>query len=89
MIKRLHVKKNDVVVVLSGEDGGKRGKVLQVLPKKERVIIEGVNFIKKHVKKSPNNPQGGIETREGTIHASKVMLAEKYDQRKARRTKAA
>src|SRR5271156_4318212 len=78
-----HVKKNDEVVVLSGTQQGKRGKVLEVLRDRSRVIVEGVNFIKKHSRKTPNQPEGGIIEREGTLHISKVMLAADYDNRKS------
>ncbi len=78
-----HVKKNDEVVVLSGTQQGKRGKVLQVLRDRSRVIIEGVNFIKKSARKSQDQPQGGIVEREGALHISKVMLAADYDNRKS------
>ena len=84
-----HVKKNDEVVVLSGTQRGKRGKVLEVLRDRSRVIVEGVNFIKKAARKSPDQPQGGIIEREGTLHISKVMLAERYDARKGAAPKAA
>ena len=77
-----HVKKNDEVVVLSGTQQGKRGKVLQVLRDRSRVIIEGVNFIKKAARKSQEQPQGGIIEREGALHISKVMLAADYDSRR-------
>jgi large subunit ribosomal protein L24 len=77
-----HVKKNDEVVVLTGTQQGKRGKVLQVLRDRSRVIIEGVNFIKKAARKSQEQPQGGIVEREGALHISKVMLAADYDSRK-------
>ena len=77
-----HVKKNDEVVVLSGARQGQRGKVLEVLRDRSRVIIEGVNFIKKHSRKSPQQPEGGIIEREGALHISKVMLATEYDKRK-------
>jgi large subunit ribosomal protein L24 len=77
-----HVKKNDEVVVLSGTQQGKRGKVLEVLRDRSRVIVEGVNFIKKHSRKTPNQPEGGIIEREGALHISKVMLASAYDSRK-------
>jgi large subunit ribosomal protein L24 len=77
-----HVKKNDEVVVLSGTQQGKRGKVLQVLRDRNRVIIEGVNLIKKAARKSQEQPQGGIIEREGALHISKVMLASDYDSRK-------
>jgi large subunit ribosomal protein L24 len=79
---KFHVKKNDEVVVLSGTQQGKRGKVLQVLRDRHRVIIEGVNFIKKSARKSQEQPQGGIVEREGALHISKVMLASAYDSRR-------
>ena len=71
-----HVKKGDQVQVISGNHSGSVGKVLQVLPKKERVLIEGVRLIKKHVRKSQDNPQGAIVEREGPIHISNVKLVE-------------
>jgi large subunit ribosomal protein L24 len=83
---RFHVKKNDEVVVLTGTQQGKRGKVLQVLRDRSRVIIEGVNFIKKASRKSQQQPQGGIVKREGALHISKVMLAADYDSRKGSKT---
>jgi large subunit ribosomal protein L24 len=79
---KFHVKKNDVVVVTSGAHRGSRGKVLQILTKKNRVLIEGVHLIKKAMRKSQDNPQGGIVEREGSIHISNVVLADKYDARK-------
>jgi large subunit ribosomal protein L24 len=79
---KFHVKKNDEVVVLTGTQQGKRGKVLEVLRDRHRVIIEGVNFIKKSSRKSQEQPQGGIIEREGALHISKVMLAAAYDSRK-------
>jgi large subunit ribosomal protein L24 len=79
---KFHVKKNDEVVVLTGTQQGKRGKVLEVLRDRSRVIVEGVNFIKKASRKTQEQPQGGIIEREGTLHISKVMLAADYDARK-------
>jgi len=73
---RMHVKKGDLVVVISGKYRGKRGKVLRVLSKTGRVVVEGVNVVKRHTKPSPKNPQGGILEREAPIHASKVMLVD-------------
>lgn len=70
----MHVKKGDTVVVIAGKDKGKTGKILQVFPKKERVIIEGVNMIKKHQKPAGNMRQGGIIEMEAPIHVSNVML---------------
>jgi large subunit ribosomal protein L24 len=78
----LHIKKNDMVVVLSGEDKGKVGKVLAMFPGKGRVLVEGVNVIHKALRKSQNNPKGGIITKEGAIHISKVMKQERYDARR-------
>jgi len=79
---KFHVKKNDEVVILSGTQQGKRGKVLEVLRDRGRVIVEGVNFIKKASRKSQEQPQGGIIEREGALHISKIMLAADYDSRK-------
>jgi len=70
----MHIKKNDEVKVLSGEYRGKRGKVLKVLREQNRVIVEGVNFIKRHMKPSSKMPQGGIIKKEAPIHLSNVML---------------
>lgn len=70
----MHVKKGDTVVVISGKDKGKVGKVLQAIPKKDRVIVEGVNMVKKHQKPTPNMQQGGIIEREAPIHVSNVMI---------------
>lgn len=78
---KMHVKKNDLVVVLGGNEQGKRGRILAVNPKSGRVVIEGVKMIKKAVRKSQDRPQGGFLEREGWIHASKVMLAEAYDKK--------
>jgi large subunit ribosomal protein L24 len=80
-----HVKKNDEVVVISGTERGKRGKILEVLPKNKRVIIEGIKMIKKHSKRSQEHPEGRIVEREGTIHISNVMRAEDFDARAAKR----
>ncbi|MFD1067351.1 50S ribosomal protein L24 [Oceanobacillus locisalsi] len=69
----MHVKKGDKVKVLSGKDRGKEGTVLEAFPKKERVLIEGVNMIQKHAKPSQDNPQGGILNIEAPIHVSNVL----------------
>jgi len=68
------VRKNDLVVVIAGNYRGKRGRVLKVFPKENRIIVEGVNFIKRHTKPSSKNPQGGIIQREAPIHVSNVMV---------------
>lgn len=70
----MHVKKGDTVVVISGKDKGKKGKVLVAMPKENRVIVEGVNMITKHQKPSAKVQQGGIIHQEGPIHVSNVML---------------
>ena len=75
--QNFHVKKGDNVVVVTGNQKDATGKVLQVLPKKQQVLIEGVRLIKKHQKKSQDNPQGRIIEREGPIHISNVKIAEK------------
>ncbi len=80
-----HVKKNDEVVVIAGADKGKRGRVIAVEPTTQRVIVEGVRMIKKHMRKSQQNPQGAIIEREGSIHASNVMKAEVFDARAVNR----
>jgi len=72
--RKLNLKKGDYVVVISGEDKGKKGHILRAYPKTGRVIVEKVNLIKKHAKPSQRNPQGGIITKEAPINASNVML---------------
>jgi large subunit ribosomal protein L24 len=68
------VRKNDEVIVIGGKDRGKRGRVLQVMPEKNRVLVEGVNVIKRHTRANPQrNIKGGIVEREAAIHASNVM----------------
>ena len=81
----LHVKKGDQVVVIAGADKGKRGRIISVAPKSQRVIVEGARMIKKHMRKSQQNPQGAIVQREGTIHISNVMKAGQFDARAAKR----
>ncbi|MBQ6204660.1 MAG: 50S ribosomal protein L24 [Prevotella sp.] len=71
---KIHIKKNDTVIVLAGEDKGKTGKVLKVLREKERAIVEGVNMISKSQKPSAKNPQGGIVKQEAPIHISNLSL---------------
>ena len=70
----MHVKKGDKVMVISGKDKGKTGVILSAFPKKDRVLVEGVNIVKKHVKPNQLNPQGGIVSQEAAIHVSNVML---------------
>ncbi|RCW63561.1 50S ribosomal protein L24 [Saliterribacillus persicus] len=69
----MHVKKGDKVQVISGKDKGKQGTILAAFPKKDRVLVEGVNVVKKHAKPSQDNPQGGILNQEASIHISNVL----------------
>lgn len=86
---KFHVKKGDEVVVIAGTEKGKRGKIIEVLTKKQRVIVEGCKMIKRHTRKNQQYPQGAIIEREGTIHISNVMKAAVYDARAAKRGAAA
>lgn len=76
---KFHVKKGDHVEVISGNFKGSTGKILEMLPRKQRILIEGVRIIKKHTKKSQDNPQGKIVEREGPIHISNVKLVERSE----------
>lgn len=76
MANKMHVKKGDTVVVISGKDKGKKGRVLAAFPKDQRVLVEGVNLVKKHQKPNAANPQGGIITQEAPIHVSNVLIAD-------------
>ncbi|MBR5698114.1 MAG: 50S ribosomal protein L24 [Prevotella sp.] len=73
-MSKLHIRKNDTVVVLAGEDKGKTGKVLKVLVKENRAIVEGVNIVSKSAKPSAKHPQGGIIKQEAPIHMSNLNL---------------
>jgi len=81
---KLHVRKGDNVEVISGNFKGSSGKVLEVIARKERVLIEGVRMIKKHLKKSQDNPQGKIAEREGPIHISNVRVLERGERAAAK-----
>ena len=82
---KVRIKKNDTVLVRAGKDRGKRGRVLQVLPEKSRVVVEGVGLVKRHTKPNPQrNVKGGILERESAIHVSNVMLVDS-DSKKATR----
>jgi len=72
----MKIHKNDMVMVIAGNARGKSGKVLKVYPARERVIVEGVNIIKRHTRPRQKNPQGGIVQREAPIHVSNVMLVD-------------
>ncbi|MDE0767380.1 MAG: 50S ribosomal protein L24 [Opitutaceae bacterium] len=82
---KTHIKQNDEVVVLSGKEKGKRGKVLELRTAKNRAVVEGLMMVKRHLKKSEEHPDGQIAEREGTIHATNLMLASKYDERMAKK----
>jgi large subunit ribosomal protein L24 len=73
---KLHVKTGDTVEVIAGNSKGKRGKIVVVLVKKNRVVVEGVNLIKKHIKPNAQSPQGEIKELEGTIHISNVLVVD-------------
>jgi len=82
---RIRLKKDDLVEVLSGRDAGKRGKILVVIPDKGRVIVQGVNFIKRHTRPNPQkNIKGGIAEREAPIHVSNVMIVSPDDDKRTR-----
>jgi large subunit ribosomal protein L24 len=85
VMQKFHVKKGDEVVVIAGTERGKRGKIIEVLRSKDRAIIEGIMMIKRHTRKNQQNPQGAIVEREGTVHISNLMLAERFDARAAKR----
>ena len=75
-MSKFHVKKGDHVVVLAGKEKGKSGKIIHVMTDKQRVIVEGLQMIKRHTKKNQQNPNGAIVEREGSIHISNVKKAE-------------
>ena len=76
MQEKLHIRKGDTVVVITGESKGQRGRILEVDRKKKRAIVEGVNMVSKHSKPNAQNPQGGIIKKEATIHISNLMLVD-------------
>ena len=75
-MSKLHIKKGDTVMVISGEDKGHSGRVLEVLVQEQRAIVEGLNMIKKHAKPSAKNPQGGIISKEAPIHISNLNVVD-------------
>lgn len=74
MQKKLHIKKGDTVVVISGDNKGQEGKVLEVVREKQRAIVERVNMVSKHTKPNSKSPQGGIIKQEAPIHISNLMI---------------
>ncbi len=75
-MSKLHIKKGDTVIVLAGDDKGTTGRVLQVLVKQSRAVVEGVNMVSKHTKPNSKNPQGGIVKKEAPIHLSNLNLVD-------------
>ena len=73
----LRIKKNDKVMIITGKDKGKMGKVLRVIPKEDRLVVENINVTKKAVRKSQKNPQGGVIQIESPIHRSNVMVVDR------------
>jgi large subunit ribosomal protein L24 len=86
---KFHVKRGDTVQVISGNHRGSSGRILKVLPDKAQVIIEGVRLIKKHQRKTQDNPNGAIVQREGPIHISNVKIVERATSEKEKRKKKA
>lgn len=76
MYKKLHIKKGDTVVAIAGEYKGQKGKVLEIIRKTERAIVEGINMVSKHTKPNAQNPQGGIIKKEAPIHISNLQLVD-------------
>jgi large subunit ribosomal protein L24 len=74
IVQRFHIKKNDLIMVTQGKEKGKSGRVLRVLPEKEKVIIEKINFIKRHTRPHGQQRRGGILEKEAPLHLSNVML---------------
>lgn len=73
-MKKMHVRRDDTVIIVSGDDKGKKGKVLEVSPKEGKIIVEGINIVKKHVKPRPPKENGGIVEAEGPFYACKAQL---------------
>ena len=85
MATKFHVKRNDMVVVISGSNKGKSGKLLEILAAKSRARVEGVAMIKRHLKKSEKHPQGTISELEGSVHISNLMLQSVFDASKRKK----
>ena len=84
-MQKFHIKRNDIVVVISGSHKGKTGKVLELLAAKQRARVEGVAMIKRHTKKSQKDEKGGIVESEGSVHVSNLMLQAVYDASKRKK----
>jgi len=89
MATKFHVKRGDAVVVIAGSHKGKAGKILEILPAKQRARVEGVAMVKRHLKKSQEHPQGSIAEREGSVHISNLMLQANFDASKRKKPTAA
>jgi large subunit ribosomal protein L24 len=88
MSVKYHVKRGDEVVVIAGSQKGKSGKVIEILPAKDRVRVEGIAMMKRHMKKSEANPAGSIVEREGSVHVSNLQKKAVFDASKKRAAKA-
>ncbi len=84
---KLFIRKDDMVIITAGKDKGKKGKVLKADSKNFRLVVEGVNIVKRHVKPSQTNPQGGVVSKEAGIHYSNVMLLSPTTQKPTRASK--
>jgi large subunit ribosomal protein L24 len=86
-VAKFHIKRGDIVAAISGNAaaGGKTGKVLRILPAKQRAIVEGMNFVHKHMKKTQDNPEGGIVEKEGSIAISNLRLVEAAKEKPGRK----
>ena len=87
-MQKFHVKRGDPVIVIAGSHKGKEGKILEILPAKSRARVEGLAMMKRHLKKSQENPQGSIVEREGSIHISNLMLKTRHDERRSKKSAA-
>jgi large subunit ribosomal protein L24 len=76
MQKKLHIKKGDTVFVNAGENKGRQGRVLEIIRKTDRAIVEGINLVSKHTKPNAKSPQGGIIKKEAPVHISNLMLVD-------------
>ncbi len=84
-MQKFHIKRGDPVIVIAGSHKGKEGKILEILGERGRARVEGLAMIKRHLKKSQENPQGSIVEREGSIHISNLMLKTRHDERRSKR----
>jgi len=87
MQKKYHIKKGDVVMVITGNDKGKQGRVLEIITKKDKAIVEGINLISKHTKPNAASPQGGIIKKEAPIHISNLKLIDPSNNKATRTSK--